>query len=148
MKKQKKQLIKFTNNRTSENKEGTYLFFSEKNFVCYSFESDKDGFVRELSKHDLKEIRAAISSKPLTPNQKTDIESASSSSEINIPQENSDVNDLKEIRAAISSKPLTPSRESEKTSDSLASNLNITQENSDVNDFNKSGLPILTSPYT
>ena len=39
----KSQLIRFLNNRTSENKEGTYLFFSEKNFVCYSFESDKNG---------------------------------------------------------------------------------------------------------
>ena len=109
MKKQKKQLIKFTNNRTSENKEGTYLFFSEKNFVCYSFESDKDGFVRELSKHDLKEIRAAISSKPLTPSRESEKTSDSLASNLNIAQENSDVN---RARGKRNSKLIHPSRKS------------------------------------
>ena len=144
----KKQLIKFTNNRTSENKEGTYLFFSEKNFVCYSFESDKDGFVRELSKHDLKEIRAAISSKPLTPNQKTDVKSASSSSEINIPQENSDVNDFKQIRLANIDKPLHPTRSQTEMSATSSDNINLPQNKSTVNDLKQIRAAISSKPLT
>ena len=90
----KSQLIRFLNNRTSENKEGTYLFFSEKNFVCYSFESDKNGFITELPEYDLKEIRAAISSKPLTPSRESEKTSDSLASNLNITQEKSDVNEL------------------------------------------------------
>ena len=90
----KNQLIRFLNNRTSENKEGTYLFFSEKDFVCYSFESDKNGFITELPEYDLKEIRAAISSKPLTPSRESEKTSDSLASNLNITQEKSDVNEL------------------------------------------------------
>ena len=142
----RKQLEDFVNSRKLENKEAEYLFFSEKDFVCYSFVVNENGLIKENPSYDLKQIRLANVDKPLIPNQKTDIESASSSDNINITQKNSDVNDLKEIRAAIPSKPLTPSRESEKTSDSLASNLNITQENSDVNDLKQIRLANIGKP--
>ena len=131
----RKQLEDFVNSRKLENKEAEYLFFSEKNFVCYAFESDKDGFITELPEYDLKQIRLANVDKPLIPNQKADVKSVSSSDNLNIPQENSAVNDLKEIRAAISSKPLTPNQKTDVKSVSSSSEINITQENSDVNEL-------------
>lgn len=123
----KSQLIRFSNNRTSENKEGTYLFFSEKDFVCYSFESDKNGFITELPEYDLKEIRAAISSKPLTPSRESEKTSDSLASDLNITQENSDVNDLKEIRLANIDKPLHPTRSQTEMSATSSDNINLPQ---------------------
>lgn len=123
----KSQLIRFSNNRTSENKEGTFLFFSEKDYICHAFESDKDGFVRELSKHDLKKIRAAISSKPLTPSRESEKTSDSLASNLNITQENSDVNDLKQIRLANVGKPLHPTRSQTEMSATSSDNINLLQ---------------------
>lgn len=91
-KKLRKQLEDFVNSRKSENKEAEYLFFSEKDYVCYSFAVNEKGFIKENSPYDLKQIRLANTGKPLTPNQKTDIASVSSSDSDNVPQENSVVN--------------------------------------------------------
>lgn len=91
-KKLRKQLEDFVNSRKSENKEAEYLFFSEKDYVCYSFAVNEKGFIKENSPYDLKQIRLANVDKPLTPNQKTDIASVSSSDSDNVPQENSVVN--------------------------------------------------------
>lgn len=90
----KRQLLRFTNGRKSENKEGTFLFFSEKDYVCYAFESDKNGFVTELPEYDLKQIRLANISKPFTPSRETENNSESFASNFNIAQENLDVNEL------------------------------------------------------
>lgn len=90
----KKELIKFSNSRESENKAGTFLFFSEENYVCYTFESDKNGFISELPEYDLKQIRLAIPSKPLIPGQETEQKSESLASNLNISQKNTAVNEL------------------------------------------------------
>lgn len=91
-KKLRKQLEDFVNSRKSENKEAEYLFFSEKDYVCYSFAVNEKGFIKENPPYDLKQIRLANVDKPLTPNQKTDIASVSSSDSDNVTQENSVVN--------------------------------------------------------
>ncbi len=131
----RKQLEDFVNSRKLENKEAEYLFFSEKDFVCYSFESDKNGFITEFPEYDLKEIRAAIPSKPLTPSRKSGKSSDSLASNLNITQENFDVNDLKQIRLANADKPLIPNQKTDIKSVSSSDNFNITQENSDVNKY-------------
>lgn len=123
----KSQLIRFSNNRTSENKEGTFLFFSEKDYICHAFESDKNGFITELPEYDLKEIRAAISSKPLTPSRESEKTSDSLASNLNITQENSDVNDLKQIRLANVDKPLHPTRSQTEMSATSSDNINLPQ---------------------
>lgn len=90
----KKQLIRFTNNRKSKNKEGTFLFFSEKDYICYAFKSDKNGFITELPKYDLKQIRLANISKPLHPTRSQTEMSATSSDDINLSQDTFAVNEL------------------------------------------------------
>ena len=60
----KKQLIERIKYRQAENKEGLFLFFSEKDFICNSFEVSKEGRVEEVGDVDLKEMRLA-KSKPL-----------------------------------------------------------------------------------
>lgn len=57
----KRQLISRVNSRKSEDKEGIYLFFSEKNYKCYGFESDTSGVVKKLPDVDLKQNRLAKS---------------------------------------------------------------------------------------
>ena len=84
----KRQLIDRVNYHDVADRSGTYIFFSEKDSKCYSFEVDKKGQIGESSDFDLKQFRLALSDKPLSLGEELD----SSSSKTMVTDKQNDVN--------------------------------------------------------
>ncbi|MBR6154240.1 MAG: hypothetical protein IKQ43_07375, partial [Treponema sp.] len=119
----KRQLIDRVNYHNVPDRSGTYIFFSEKDSKCYSFEVDKKGQIGESTDFDLKKFRLALSDKPLSLGE--EINSSSSKNIVtdrhtyvntinsvsdflltrNLIGESTDA-DLKKIRLTLSDKPL------------------------------------------
>ena len=92
IKKQLEKLIKF---HKGSDKQGLFLFYSEKDYKCFSFESDYSGKITENNDYDLKKLRLAISDKPFTPNlERTNTNERPRSSNLNISPSNMSVNEL------------------------------------------------------
>ncbi len=92
IKKQLEKLIKF---HKGPDKQGLFLFYSEKDYKCFSFESDYSGKITENNDYDLKKLRLAISDKPFTPNlERTNTNERPRSSNLNISPSNMSVNEL------------------------------------------------------
>lgn len=78
--------------KEKENKEGLYLFYSEKDYCCYSFKYDDIGFLVEDKDYDLKKLRLTISDEPVSLNPKES--SSPQSSDLNINDDKLFVNEL------------------------------------------------------
>ena len=92
IKKQLEKLIKF---HKGPDKQGLFLFYSEKDYKCFSFESDYSGKITENNDYELKKLRLAISDKPFTPNlERTNTNERPRSSNLNISPSNMSVNEL------------------------------------------------------
>lgn len=89
---QLEKLIKF---HKGPDKQGLFLFYSEKDYKCFSFESDYSGKITENNDYELKKLRLAISDKPFTPNlERTNTNERPRSSNLNISPSNMSVNEL------------------------------------------------------
>ena len=86
----KEQLENYEDRRS--HKKGLFLFYSEKDYKCYSFEFDEKGILKEEIDYDLKKLRLAISDKPVTPNPRE--LSSPQSSNLNIQQNQNSVKEL------------------------------------------------------
>ena len=92
IKKQLEKLIKF---HKGPDKQGLFLFYSEKDYKCFSFESDYSGKITENNDYELKKLRLAISDKPFTPNlERTNTNERPRSSNLNISPSNMSVNEF------------------------------------------------------
>ncbi len=69
-----------------------YLFYSKKDYFCYSFKYDDKGFLVEDKDYDLKKLRLAISDKPVSLNPKES--SSPQSSDLKIHDDKLFVNEL------------------------------------------------------
>ena len=92
IKKQLEKLIKF---HKGPDKQGLFLFYSEKDYKCFSFESDYSGKITENNDYELKKLRLAISDKPFTPNlERTNTNERPRSDKYNIAPTDLSVNEL------------------------------------------------------
>lgn len=89
---QLEKLIKF---HKGQDKQGLFLFYSEKDYKCFSFETDYLGKITENNDYDLKKLRLAIPDKPFTPNlERTNTNERPRSDDFNITPSGVSVNEL------------------------------------------------------